>query len=641
MFHRLLSAAALLLCFHCASAQVLFTYGKTPVTVKEFQKAYQKNNAADKNSSINDYLQLYINSKLKVKEALARGYDTMPQMQIELQNLREQILPNYMNDDEAVNKLVHEAFLRSQKDIHLAHIFIGFSKTANTDTAAAWKKATEAYNKLKKGSLFATVAKEYSDDPSVSKNGGDIGYITAFTLPYELENLAYKTPIGKVSNIYHSGAGYHIFKNIEERTDPGKMKIAQILFAFPPDTSDITKMATKHLADSIYSLIQNGEDFGKLATKYSNDVISAVSNGVVPDFGIGQYEPAFEDKVYSLSKDGEISKPFLTSHGWHIIKRISHTPAPTTLTEQETRTLKEKVETSDRINTTHELLAKKILSQAGFKSSFSKMNELWAFSDSAFDGKKSDIKYHIEESQPLFSIGKEVYTVSDWANYGRTNRFKRDGSGAKPYQLVWKEFVQNSAIDYYKKNLEKYNPAFKAQVEEFKDGNLFFEIMQREIWGPGQTDTVALKNYYDQHKAKYSWAKSVDAVMFYASDAKMANEAWKKISANPSKWKAVLSTLDDKVASDSNRFEAAQIPNPSNLPLNEGVLTQPQTNNDNAASFAYILHVYPQSMPKSFAEAKGQVASDYQQELESKWIKELRSKYPVVINQSALASLKK
>jgi peptidyl-prolyl cis-trans isomerase SurA len=153
------------------SAQTLFTYGKDTVSVSEFLTAYKKNNAFQSLNAteVKDYLDLYIASRLKIREAKARGYDTLPQLAADLQNLRAQILPAYLNDRESINRLVSEAFNRSQKDIHLAHIFI--PTTTQTDTAEAWTKATEAYRKLQKGEDFAKVAKAYSADSSVKYNG--------------------------------------------------------------------------------------------------------------------------------------------------------------------------------------------------------------------------------------------------------------------------------------------------------------------------------------------------------------------------------------------------------------------------------------------------------------------------------------
>lgn len=341
---RKLVAGAILFFSLQSSAQTLFTYGKDSVSVKEFLKAYQKNNTGDQTSNaLDEYLNLYIASRLKIKEAESRGYDTLPQLLSDMASLRSQILPIYEKDEESLNRLADEAFTRSQKDLHLAHIFIGFSGAGLPDTAKARQKAEEAYEQLLKKGSFSEVAKKYSEDPSVKENGGDLGYITVFSLPYELENLAYKTPVGKFSPVYQSKGGFHIFKNLGERKALGRMKAAQILLAFPPDATAQQKAQIKKLADSLYNRLVAGDDFGKLAVAFSNDYISANANGAIPEFGVGQYDPLFENTVYGL-KDGNFSKPFETAHGYHIAKRVSITPVSSKKDAASIQSIKEKIE---------------------------------------------------------------------------------------------------------------------------------------------------------------------------------------------------------------------------------------------------------------------------------------------------------
>ena len=208
------------------SSQTLFTYGKYKADAKGFLHAYNKNKnqpVTDKAKAIKEYLDLYINSKLKIREAYDRKYDTLPQLKNDVLNLRAQVIENYLTDPEAGEKLVNEAFQRSQKDIHAAHIFISFRKNDLTlDTIAAQQKLNDIMNRLQKGEDFLTVAQQTSDDPSARENKGDLGYITLLTLPYEFENIVYATPAGKYSAPYRSKAGYHIFKNLGERTAYGK-----------------------------------------------------------------------------------------------------------------------------------------------------------------------------------------------------------------------------------------------------------------------------------------------------------------------------------------------------------------------------------------------------------------------------------
>jgi peptidyl-prolyl cis-trans isomerase SurA len=640
---RLLAASLLLMCLS-ASAQTLFRYGHDSVSVKEFLQAYNKNNTGKRTAkTLSDYLDLYIISRLKIKEAKARGYDTLPQLVSDLDNLRQQVLPNYINDKESINRLVDEAFDRSQKDIHLAHIFISFQQNGMPDSSTSKRKLNEALIKLKSRADFSEIAKQYSDDPAAKLNGGDLGYITAFTLPYALENLAYTTGVGQLSTVYQSKAGYHIFKNLGEKRDLGKVKAAQILLAFPPNADEQTKAAVKNLADSIYMRLQKGDDFGKLAAQFSNDVISAASNGQMQEFGAGQYGDEFETVAFQLQKDGAISQPFLTAHGYHIIKRLGRVPLAVNKKDAKAReAIQLKVEQSDRMNTTKSALAQKVLRLAAYKKLLARDADLWAFSDSMLNYKAPVYRTGLTNESPLFKLEKDTSRVYNWISYAQTYRYKSDGSGVKPYPQLWNEFVEDEAMSYYQRNLENYNEEFRRQIKEFKEGNLFFEIMQREIWGPAQNDSTALLNYYQKNKSKYKWNKSADAVIFYATDPESAKTYGSELKKAPALWHYSISNFSEKITADSSRFELAQIPNPTKLPLKAGVITAPLVNKaDNTASFAYILRTYEQPAPRSFMESRGLVINDYQAELEKEWVKKLKEKYPVRINQAALKSLQK
>lgn len=620
-----------------AISQTLFTYGTDSVTVPVFLQAYEKNNTGAKNAkALREYLDLYIASRLKIREAKARGYDTLPQITSDLASLRAQIVPVYLNDAASIDRLVQEAFQRSQKDIHVAHIFIPF---AEGDTAAAWKKAGAAMA-ASATSDFASVARQYSADPLVHQNGGDMGFVTVFTLPYAVENIVYGLKPGAVSRPFRSGAGYHIFKNLGERKAAGRIRAAQILLAFPPDAGTAEKSRIARLADSVHNRILQGDDFGKLAVEFSNDLFSATAQGQMQEFGVGEYDAVFEKQVYSL-QDGAVSRPFATPFGYHIVKRISGVPVPTRADEKTLEQLRAQVQQSDRINSITDAVIQKILHEQYRPAAFSQQ-ELFVYTDSLLADKRSGRPLGLKPETLLFTVGHDRFTAADWIGFAQTNRLRSDGSGAKSNSALWEEYLRNAALEYYQDHLESYSPAFRQQIEEFRDGNLFFEIMQQEVWNRAQTDTTALQEYYNRNRSRYVWKSSADAVVFYVSDMETAKAFHQQLLQAPANWKDLVSHLNEKVAADSNRFELSQIPNPSRQGLKPGVVTAPLLNSsDNTVSFAYILKLYPQTAPRTFAEAKGLVVNDYQAEREKQWLAELKKKYPVVINQKELAKLMK
>jgi peptidyl-prolyl cis-trans isomerase SurA len=630
-----------------ASAQTLFTYGKYAADAKDFLRAFQKNNTqptANKTKAINEYLDLYIKSRLKIREAYERGYDTLPQIKMEVANLRAQITDNYMNDQEMATRLLSEAFQRSQKDIHAGHIFISFKNAAGIiDSTEAKIKTENILTRLKKGEDFLTVAQQNSDDPAAKNNKGDLGFITVFTLPYEFENVVYATAPGKYSTTVTSRIGYHIFKNLGERKAGGKIKAQQILLALPPGADESDKKKISKLADSLYKRIIAGGDFNQLASTFSNDYISAANNGIMPEISVGQYDVLFDNVLWSLPKDGAVSKPFATSHGWHILKRISVSPVITDPDNKKNQQeLQQRITGDSRWKASDNFIYDRVIAKAGHQRKFYNDADLFATADSLIDNKPIGGN-SFTPNTVLFNIGDSVYNAKAWIDYARTNRYKQDGTGGtKSYTELREEYIKFALKNYYRDHLEDFNTEFRDQMTEFKDGNLFFEIMQQEIWNKAQNDSAGLIDLYNKNKKAYTWKKSADAVVFFCSDQAVAKNAFNQVKKTPAEWRKITEMYAEKVIADSSRYEWSQIPNLNKIIPKAGTITAPLINkNDNTASFAYIIKSYPQPMQRSFSEAKGLVINDYQALLEDQWTNELKKKYPVVIDQKILSSISK
>jgi peptidyl-prolyl cis-trans isomerase SurA len=415
------------------------------------------------------------------------------------------------------------------------------------------------------------------------------------------------------------------------------------LLAFPPDADEATRKRLSSLADSLYQRLVKGDDIAKLAGEFSNDYVSAASGGLIPDFGVGQYEPDFEKAVFALTRNGEISKPFVTSHGYHIVKRISATPV---ITDPNNKAhmdeLRAQVNLSDRMLFARNAVIEKGLKQIAVKKYPFSEKELMVLADSVLDNKPMGSAVSITRTTPLFAIADQLFTVNDYITYAQAWRFKSDGTGVRPFREVMDGFLRYKAEDYYRSHLEDFNSDFRYQMNEFKDGNLFFEIMQQEVWGKAQNDTAALEAYYDKNKSHYNWKQSADAIIFFCGDETSAKTLYDKINKNPSSWKTVSESMGEKVVADSSRYEFDQIPNAAKTSLRAGLVTSPLKNKtDGTVSFAYVLKLYPANMPRNYSEAKGLVISDYQAELEKQWVEHLKKKYPVKIDEKIFQEISK
>ncbi len=616
-------------------SQTLFTYGTNQVSKEEFLRAYNKNKTpvADKEQSLKEYLDLYIKFKLKVKEAKALRLDTLQQIQYDVQNFRGQLEEGYLIDEQTVNALVNEAFERSQRDIHLLHFSVPINTKMNAeDSMKAYNAMNAVVKELMEGKTNYDELVDEIKEKIIPIKGTDMGYITALSLPYDIETLVYNLKPGGISKVYRTKSALHVFKNVEERQSAGQWKVAQILLAIPPDVSGPVLKETEKKADSIYSLLQSGGDFAELAKKYSDDRLTYQNGGEVPVFGTGKYELPFETAVFALKKDGDISKPIFTGYGFHIVKRLQQRPTPADkLDETYMGELKERVTQDARINIARAKFTKDIMAKTGFKrNSLVKDAQLFRYADSV--AANGTVKNYPISKIPIFSFAKSKVTGRDWLNFIKDYKLNADVYKGESNEALLDKYISTITIEYYRKHLEEFNEDFKYQLQEFKEGNILFEIMERKIWSKASNDSVGLKKYYDANKAKYQWAESADAYLFSCNNAKTAEEATTSLQSGKN-WKQIAEESDGKIQADSGRYEVTQLQTPAGADLKEGIITTPLLNaGDNTSSFVKIIKLYPANQQRSFDEARGLVINDYQNFLEAKWIETLKKKYPVKVN---------
>lgn len=632
-------AALLLLIAGAAHSQTLFSYGSNSVSKEEFLRAFNKNNTAATNTekAYRDYLDLYTRFKLKVKAAYDAKLDTLPAQAVELQNFRGQIVEGFMNDESSVQLLVDEAFTRSQQDLRIAHIYIPFN---GADTAAAYQKAMEAFNKIQAGADFSAVAEAYSADPSVHSTKGDLGYMTVFTLPYEFETVVYNTPVGKTARPYRSRIAYHIFKTIAARPALGRMKAAQILIGLMPNADAGETEKKKIVADSVYNALLKGASFKEMVTRYSTDNVGFQSGGLLPEFGAGRYSEAFENTAFGLAKDGDISRPVLTSFGYHIIQRVERIPVNADKKNTAAMALlKQAVQADKRIEVAKQLLAQRVMKTAGYKTAVFNEKQLQLYADSIYAGKKPAQSPAFNDKTLLFSFPQQKVTAADFGKYINSAKYSPELMRGKSTNALLQQYAETVAMEYYRNRLENYNKEFASQLKEFKDGNLLFEIMQRQVWDKAAADSAGLKKYYTANKDKYWWEASADVILFTCSDSASAARAKALFVKDPADWKMLAENSDGRVQADSGRFELSQLPVSVSNTVKTGVATEPVKNStDNITSFVYPIKIYRDRMPRNFEDARGFVINDYQAFLEDKWIATLKKQYPVKINAQVLES---
>ena len=316
---------ALLLCLSITPLaaeedKVLLTIDDQPVYLSEFLYIYQKNSkeANTEPKSMAEYLDLFINFKLKVKEAQDRGFDTTIAFIKELEGYRAQATPKYLTDSVALEKIIACSYQWSLTDRRVAHIAIECPANADSAKVAQAQNAiANARARVINGESFESVARDVSTDPGIGENGGELGWIQPFRFVYPFEKAVYTTPVGEVTPVFRSPYGFHIALVEEERAHE-EVQAAHIMKMTPRGDSLAAERAKQQI-DSLYTLLQDPNvDFATLARENSDDKGSAIRGGDLGWFGHGAMVQPFEDAVFALTEVGQRTKPFLSRFGWHI-----------------------------------------------------------------------------------------------------------------------------------------------------------------------------------------------------------------------------------------------------------------------------------------------------------------------------------
>ena len=466
--------------------KVLFSIDGAEVYNAEFIRVFEKNKdivVEDGQKDFDDYFDLFVDFKLKLKQAREKQLDTLSSYTSELVKYREQLVQPYLQNPEATEELIKEAYDRTLEEVRASHILVRLEPTAlPLDTLKAYHKIEDARNKIINGAHFDSIARQYSEDPSVKINNGDLGYFSAFSMVYSFENAAYNTKVGEVCQPFRTQFGYHILRVTDRRASPGEVQVAHIMVK-----NDSTQAgASNEKIFDIYKKLEQGDDFATIAKEHSDDLSSAQKGGVLPKFGTGRMIPTFENVAFSLDAEGDFSEPFESDYGWHILKLLKKYPIPSY--EELHEKLEAKVKNGSRSSYVEKSLAKKIAADYKVVTYKAKL-QIYP----TIEGFKSN-------KDTLLTIQNKAYTGNDFYTFAESskNRSKQD---------LYEDFKNKMIIDYFKDHLDQSNKEFALTYKEYQDGLLLFELLQKEVWERSEKDTAGLNNYFDSHRSRYKWSK--------------------------------------------------------------------------------------------------------------------------------------
>ena len=621
---------------------VLLTIDTKPVYSSEFKQVFNKNldlviDESQKN--VDGYLDLFIDYKLKVTEAYAQNLDKNEMYIKEFEKYEDQLSKKYIFDKRIASQLINEAYERGKDEINADHILVlvGFNALPK-DTLIAYNKIKIAYDKAVNGDDFETLVVNYSEEPGAKKSKGKLGYFTVFQMLYPFETEAYNTKVGGVSKITRTDFGYHVIKINDRRVKKPKINVSHIMVF---SNKDKKVENPEERINELYAMIMQGESFENVAKQFSEDKSTGKNGGQIKTFGPGDLRAEqFEKAAYSIKNNGDILAPIESSFGWHIIRLNERFTLPTF--EEQKIEIEKNINSGARANIVTQAVNNKIIEKYGYKEGVSYSPYFNTYLTDSIYKKKWEYT-PVVSNETLFTIGNKKVNYDDFAIYIRDNqRFMKRYSDKNVLLLeMYSNFKNETIKNYYKERLEIENEDYAMIIDEYRNGLLVYDVMKNNIWQVAKSDSIALKQYYAATKGNYMWKERVDVDIISSSNEVSAKKAQELLNKGMeiTKIKELLNTGGKvNVIITSGIYEVDQNELPEGIEIKVGVSEIYKRD-----SYSVVVNVKEVIQPliKEFINVKGIVLSNYQIEIEKRWMKTLRDKYKVEINKKSLKKIKK
>jgi peptidyl-prolyl cis-trans isomerase SurA len=618
---------------------VVMTVNGVDVTKSEFEHIFKKNNKDEDitKEDIDEYLELFTNFKLKVTAAEELGLQDDEKFIKELAQYREQLAQPYLVDQSMNEMLMKEAYEHMQYEVNASHILIKVDANATPeDTLKAYTKLMEARKKIESGDDFATIAKQYSEDPSAKENSGSLGYFTAFKMVYPFEKAAFDTEAGKLSNVIRTRFGYHFLKVHDKRKARGTRLAAHILIRLDDNDAHSKEDESEKKAQEIYTMLKNGKEFGQLAKQFSEDRNSAAIEGKLKWFGAGDLIPAFDEVLFSLENDGDYGAPVKTRFGWHIIQRLEVKEVGSYGDVK--GEIKSKIAKDARNAKTKASFIAKLKKEYKFKENQKALDVFSERLDSTFLQGKYKYQEMTGDSKWLFSYNKTEFTIADFGKYLEDGQQRSKAVELKEaLSNRFKVWTAQSMIDFEKSQLESKYIKYKMLMKEYRDGILLFELTDQKVWGKAVKDTAGLKSYYNDHSGDFVWKERAEGVFYFCIDDKIAAQVQTMLKMGESQDTIIKLVNRDSPLNVNVRSRTEEI---ASLDYTDRLVKGVNGPFDyNGQQVVVFVNNVIESGPKKLKEAKGIITAAYQDHLEKEWITELKGKYPVKVNKDVLYTI--
>lgn len=605
------------------------------VRQSEFEYLYHKNNLQQlAPQSIDEYIEMFIVYKLKVADAEAAGLHQTDAFTKEFNGYCAELSRPYLRDSIVEKRLVEEAYARMATSRKVSHIMLPLGSTYDEKEANRMKLDSIRTAIVNGSADFGEMAVRYSSDRSARVNNGSMGYINVNSYPYPFEKTAWETPVGEISPVIEDAPfGFHIIRVEDQRPNPGKVEARHIL-KLTNGLSEEEGAAKKAQIDSIYNLLANGGDFDAIARAESEDPGSAANGGRLGWFGPGEMVKEFEDAAFGL-KDGGISAPFKTAYGYHIVQTLAHRGIGTLAEESErikaaiSRDMRSVMPETERMAQLKAELGVKIDS-TGLMQARSRMTG---------DSPAEQLRSLQADNSLIATVGNRTISIGDVINYIPSNVLEGANDAFTVLNSGLENKINETVVEETRKNLAENNSEYRNLTNEYRDGILLFEISNRNVWERSTSDTEGLQKFFSANRAKYTWDKPhYKGYVIFATNDSIAGEAQKYLAANQVENDSLVSVMRANYGRNI-KIEKVVTGKGENAIVDNVAFNgeRPEAPGRWTAWFGYAGRVI--DTPEEANDVRGAVASDYQQQLESEWIKALRKKYKVKLNKKALKAL--
>ncbi len=619
------------------SQAVLLEIENDKITLDEFSHIFNKNNDNEKIDKVylDEYIELFINFKLKVKEAKNLGFDTVATFIDELNGYRKQLAKPYLRDDNFNDELFDEALDRIQFDINANHILININDENNDE---ALNKINDIRREIINGNIsFEDAAVKYSDDKSAKENKGNLGYFTAFMMVYDFETAAYTTDINDISKPVKTKYGYHIIKVNERRKAVGERKVAHIMFKTGKNAKPDKINDAQNKINKTYDLLKNGDRFAEVAERFSEDRSTAVKGGVLPPFGVGKMVSEFESQAFKLNSLGDFSEPFRTDFGWHIVMLLEDFPV--VLNDDLYLKVKTGIERDSRSKLSSEFMAKKLKDQYKLKVYKENFNSLRRAAVKDVQKTTWDGKNALDLDNPLFKIESMIFYQNDFTDYILKNQKNNNN-----FDNLYLDFLDKSLFVYEESQLENKYPDFKVLLNEYREGILLFDLTNKNVWKKAVEDSLGLIKYFSDNSDSYQWEKRLSASIYTCIDlstAKKVKSLLYKLNRGSVENSAILEKINKdsplNLSIETNNFLSGDNKYVDMIDWKKGISKDIVTDDG-----SYVIINVNEVLPAgnmTLNAVKGKVISDYQKFLDDQWILYLRDKYKYSVNKDLLYTL--